>query len=197
MNVELREILATPRKIPRQFREEIAAILVYEFFSGKEYEIKDEKLFMGKFGVFFPIFLNLRNLKGWEEIKALARTNSMAGVFILRTLLDELFSLLDDYEKESKFSKKFSKNLEKIQKALKKLINETYAAWEKKELREMEMNSPWYERPDTWGKQQNGEDEQENKQENKQENNRKTIRKISRRTIRKQGNNQKDNRTIS
>ena len=171
LNVELREVLATPRKMPRQLREEIAGILIYEFFSGEEYEIKDEKLFMGKFGVFFPIFLSLRNLEGWNEIKALARTNSMAGVFILRTLLDELFSLLDDYENEPRFSKKFSKNLEKITKALRKLINETYAAWEKKELREMEMNSPWYERPDTWGKQQTEEYEQENKREDKQGNN--------------------------
>jgi len=171
LNDELREVLATPRKMPRQLREEIAGILIYEFFSDKEYEIKDEKLFMGKFGVFFPIFLSLRNLKGWNEIQALARTNSMAGVFILRTLLDELFSLLDDYESESRSSKKFSKNLEKIQKAFGKLINDTYVAWEKKELREMEMNFPWYEISDTWGKQQTEEDRRENKRENKQENN--------------------------
>ena len=68
----------------------------------------------------------------------------MAGVFILRTLLEELFSLLDDYEKiESEFSKKFPKNLEKILTALRKLINETYAVWEKKRLQEMEKNFQW------------------------------------------------------
>ena len=146
LNVELREILATPRKIPRQFREEIAAILVYEFFSGKEYEIKDEKLFMGKYGVFFPILLNLRNIRGWEDVKALARTNSIAGVFILKTLLNELFSLLDFYESELKSSRKFAQNMEKILKILGKLINDTYVTWERRERHEMEMNSPrWYE----------------------------------------------------
>ena len=51
LNSELREVLATPRKIPRQFREEIAEILIYELFSENGYEIKDEKLFMRKFGV--------------------------------------------------------------------------------------------------------------------------------------------------
>ena len=172
LNVELRDVLATPRKMPRLLREEIAGILIYEFFSDKEYEIKDEKLFMGKFGVFFPIFLSLRNLEGWNEIKALARTNSMAGVFILRTLLNELFSLLDAYEKELKSSKKFSQNMEKILKILGKLINDTHVAWEKRERRAMEMNSPrWYESPDTREKQQTGENDQENKQENKQKNN--------------------------
>lgn len=172
LNVELREVLATPRKMPRQLREEIAGILIYELFSGKEYEIKDEKLFMGKFGVFYPIFLNIRNLEGWTEIKTLAGTNSMAGVFILRTLLDELFSLLDDCEKiESEFSKKFPKNLEKTLTALKKLINETYAIWEKKRLQAweekglqgMKENSERQEKPDAaWEKQRTEEKDQEN-----------------------------------
>ncbi len=172
LNVELREVLATPRTMPRQLREEIAGILIYELFSGKEYEIKDEKLFMGKFGVFYPIFLNIRNLEGWTEIKTLAGTNSMAGVFILRTLLDELFSLLDDCEKiESEFSKKFPKNLEKTLTALKKLINETYAIWEKKRLQAweekglqgMKENSERQEKPDAaWEKQRTEEKDQEN-----------------------------------
>lgn len=170
LNVELREVLATPRKMPKQLREEIAGILIYEFFSDKEYEIKDEKLFMGKFGVFLPIFLSLRNLEGWNKIKALARTNSMAGVFILRTLLDELFSLLDVYEKELRSPKKFAQNMEKILKVLGKLINDTYVAWEKRERRAMEMSYPrWYESPDTWEKQQTGENDLKNKQENNQE----------------------------
>ncbi|MDQ1251885.1 MAG: hypothetical protein QG646_996 [Euryarchaeota archaeon] len=171
LNVELRELLAIPRKMPRPLREEIAGILIYELFSDGEYEIKDEKLFMGKFGVFFPIFLSLRSLKSWNEIKTLARTNSMAGVFIIRTLLEEIFSLLDVYENELRSPKKFSQNLEKILRVLGKLINDTYVTWEKKERREKEMNSPrWYESPDTWGKQQNGENEQEYKRENNQEN---------------------------
>jgi uncharacterized protein with von Willebrand factor type A (vWA) domain len=172
LTVELREVLATPRKMPRRLREEIAEILIYELFSGKEYEIKDEMLFMGKFGAFYPIFLNMRNLDGWTEIKTIAGTNSMAGVFILKTLLDELFSLLDDYEKiESEFSKKFPKNLEKTLAALKKLINETYSmwenrglqAWEKKELQGTKENSDWQEKPDAaWEKQRTEEKDQEN-----------------------------------
>jgi len=169
LNLELREVLATPRKIPRQFREEIAEILIYELFSGKEYEIKDEKLFMGKFGAFYPIFLNMRNLEGWIEIKTLARTNSMAGVFILRTLLDELFSLLGDCEKiECEFSKKFPKNLEKTLTVLKKLINETQAIREKKGLQEMEGNFQRQEKPNTsLEKPVNGENNREN-QENQE-----------------------------
>jgi len=178
LNVELREVLATPRKMPRQLREEIAGIFIYELFSGKEYEIKDEKLFMGKFGVFYPLFLNIRNLEGWTEIKTLAGTNSMAGVFILRSLLDELFSLLDDCEKiESEFSKKFPKNLEKTLTALKKLINETYAIWEKKRLQAweekglqgMKEKTERQEKPDAaWEKQRTEEKDQENNLKNQE-----------------------------
>ena len=171
LNVELREVLATPRKVPRQLREEIAGILIYEFFSGKEYEIKDDKLFMGKFGIFYPLFLNIRNMEGWTEIKALARTNSMAGVFILKTLLGELFSLLDEYEeKESEFSRKSPKNLEKALAALRRLINETYAVWEKKRFQKMEENFHWHEGLDTWGQQKIEENNQEKNHKNNQEN---------------------------
>ncbi len=144
LNFELRNILAIPRKTPRKLREGIAEILIYELFSENGYEIKDEKLFMRKFGVFYPIFLNMRSLEGWAEIKTLAAANNMAGIFILRTLLDEIFSLLDDFGKiEYEFSKKFPKNLEKTLTALKKLINETQAVWEKKRFQGMEKNFQW------------------------------------------------------
>jgi len=65
LNLELREVLATPRKMPRQVREEIAEVLLYELFSEEGYEIKDEKLFMSKFGAFYPIFLGLKDFRAW------------------------------------------------------------------------------------------------------------------------------------
>jgi uncharacterized protein with von Willebrand factor type A (vWA) domain len=163
LNIELREVLATPRRVPRQLREEIAEILIYELFSEKGYEIKDEKLFMGKFGAFYPILLSMRDFTVWAEIKALAGANSMAGVFILRTLLEELFTLLDDCEKiEPEFSKKFPKSLEKSLKALKDLISETKAVWEKNRLQRMEKNSQWRETQDTPQKQGTEKNSQEN-----------------------------------
>jgi uncharacterized protein with von Willebrand factor type A (vWA) domain len=146
LNTELREFLATPRKVPHRLREEIAEILIYELLSGKSYEIKDEKRFTEKFGVFYPIFLSMRNQQVWEEIKALAGENRMAGVFILRTLLEELFTLLDDYEKvEKDLLRKPQKGLEKALKALKELINETQILWERNRLEKTESlrNNEW------------------------------------------------------
>lgn len=141
LNLELREVLTTPRKIPRQVREEIAEVLIYELFSENGYEIKDEKLFMSKFGAFYPIFLGLKDFGVWAEIKTLAGTNNLAGIFILRALLEELFTLLDDYGKmESKFSKKFARNLEKSLKALRKLIDETQSTWERSRIKDIEKN---------------------------------------------------------
>lgn len=156
LNFDLREILAVPRKFPRPLREEIAEILIYELFSENEYEIKDEKLFMGKFGVFFPIFLNMRDLESWQELKTLSRTNGMAGVFILKNLLDELFSLLDNSKNmEFLFSRKYSKNFEKTFKALKRLIEGTQTAWEKKRIQETKQSFWWQQkagssREDQW-----------------------------------------------
>jgi uncharacterized protein with von Willebrand factor type A (vWA) domain len=162
LNVELREILATPRRIPRQVREEIAEILVYEVFSENGYEIKDEKLFMSKFGAFYPIFLGLRDFSIWTEIKDLAGTNTLAGVFILRTLLEELFTLLDDCGKiESDFSKKFTMNLEKNLKALKDLIDETQSVWERNRIRGVEKNFWPQETPEMSNRQATEESKQE------------------------------------
>lgn len=139
LNTELREFLATPRKVPHRIREEIAEILIYELLSGKGYEIKDEKRFTEKFGVFYPIFLSMRNQQVWEEIKVLAGENRMAGVVILRTLLEELFTLLEGYEKvEKDLLRKPQKGLEKALKALKELINETQILWERNRLEKTE-----------------------------------------------------------
>ncbi|MDY9924812.1 vWA domain-containing protein [Methanosarcina sp.] len=146
LNIELREFLATPRKVPHRLREEIAEVLIYELLSGKSYEIKDEKRFIGKFGAFYPVFLSMRNQQVWEEIKILAGANRMAGIFILRTLLEELFTLLEDYEKvEKELFRKSQKGLEKALKALKELINETQALWEKNRLERNESlrNYEW------------------------------------------------------
>lgn len=146
LNTELREFLAVPRKVPHRLREEITEILIYELLSGKDYEIKDEKRFMEKFGVFYPIFLSMRNQQVWEEIKVLAGTNRMAGIFILRTLLEELFTLLEDYEKvEKDLFKKSQKGLEKALKTLKELIDETQALWKKNRLERTESlrNYEW------------------------------------------------------
>lgn len=142
LNIELRDVLAAPRRrIPRQIREEIAEILVYELFSEDGYKIKDEKLFMSKFGAFYPILLGLRDFRVWSEIKALAGTNSLAGVFILRALLEELFTLLGDYGTiESKFSKKSAKTLEKSFNTLRNLIDETQTVWERNRITNVENN---------------------------------------------------------
>lgn len=162
LNLELREVLATPRRMPRRIREEIAEVLVYELFSEEGYEIKDEKLFMSKFGAFYPIFLGLKDFRIWAEMKALARANNLAGVFILRVLLEELFTLLDDYGKlESEFSKKFAKNLERSLKALRNLIDETQAVWEKNRIRHIEKNFRPQENPDLFSQNAGKESKQD------------------------------------
>ncbi|MDD4248754.1 MAG: VWA domain-containing protein [Methanosarcina sp.] len=164
LNIELREFLVTPRKVPYRLREEIAEVLIYELLSGKNYEIKDENRFMEKFGAFYPVFLSMRNQQVWEEIKILAGTNRMAGIFILKSLLEELFTLLGDYEKvEKDLFKKSHRGLEKTLKALKELISETQAVWERSRLERIE--SPKY--PD-WQRNTNGWQDRKRPDDNNQ-----------------------------
>ncbi len=137
LNTDLRGFLSTPRKIPRPLREDIAEVLVYEIFSGTDYEIKDEKRFMEKFGVFYPILLSMRNFRVWEELKTLAGSNRMAGVLVLKKLLEEIFTLIGEYEEiEEELTKGLQKNLEKALKTLKELIEETCSAWDKRKSRQ-------------------------------------------------------------
>ncbi|AKB80356.1 hypothetical protein MSHOH_3873 [Methanosarcina horonobensis HB-1 = JCM 15518] len=169
LNTELREFLATPRKVPHRLREEITEVLIYELLSGKDYEVKDEKCFMEKFGVFYPMFLSMRNQRVWEEIKILAGTNRMAGVFILRTLLEELFTLFEDYEKiEKDLFKKSQKGLERVLKALKELINETQALWERNRLERTESlrNYEWQENSNELCERKRAEEDNQSSQGN-------------------------------
>jgi uncharacterized protein with von Willebrand factor type A (vWA) domain len=169
LNTELREFLATPRKVPHRLREEIAEVFIYDLFSGKDYEIKDEKRFMEKFGVFYPIFLSVRNQQIWEEIKILAGTNRMAGIFILKSLLEELFTLLDDYEKvEQDLFKKSQRGLEKALKTLKELISETQTLWEKSRLGSAESlkNYEWERNLNEFQERKRAEDSNQSKQGN-------------------------------
>lgn len=166
LDTELREFLATPRKLPHILREEIAEVLIYELLSGKDYEIKDENRFIEKFGVFYPIFLSMKNQQVWEEMKILAGENRMAGVFILRTLLEELFTFLEDYEKlENDLLKKSRKELEKALKELKELINETRALWERNRLERTESLRNY-----EWGRNSKELQEKKRAEESKQNN---------------------------
>ncbi len=170
LNIELREFLVTPRKVPYRLREEIAEVLIYELLSGKDYEIKDENRFMEKFGVFYPVFLSMKNQQVWEEIKILAGTNRMAGIFILKSLLEELFTLLGDYEKvEKDLFKKSHQELEKTLKALKELISETRAVWESSRLERIESPkySDWQRNANEWQDRKRAEDNNQRAEDNK------------------------------
>jgi len=113
----------------------------------------------------------MRNQQVWEEIKILAGANRMAGVFILKSLLEELFTLLGDYDKvEQALFKKSQKGLEKSLKALKELISETQAIWERNRLERTEnpKHSDWQrnvnEFQDRKGEDENNQREDENNQ---------------------------------
>jgi len=170
LNIELREFMVTPRKVPYRLREEIAEVLIHELLSGKDYEIKDETRFMEKFGVFYPVFLSMRNQQVWEKIKILAGTNRMAGIFILKSLLEELFTLLGDYEKvEKDLFKKSHRGLEKTLKSLKELISETQAVWERSRLERIESlkYSDWQRNANGWQDRKRAEDNNQGAEDNK------------------------------
>lgn len=94
---DLNGIIAVPRTIPRRIREDIAEICASELLFGKHYDIRDSRRFIERFGVFYPLFLNLKWNSVWLELRKLAGKSPIAGVQALKILLEKTFDILDGF----------------------------------------------------------------------------------------------------
>lgn len=97
VRVELNNIIAVPRTIPRRIREDIAEMCASELLLGKHYDIRDPQRFIERFGVFYPIFLNLKRNSAWSDLRDLAGKSPAAGVQTLKIFLEKTFDILDRF----------------------------------------------------------------------------------------------------
>ena len=93
---EIREIIAMPRAIPRNVREEIAGILYREIVLGEDYEIRDIRRFIGRLGAFYLIFMSLKASEGWPRLKSMAGDGQLSHVILLRIILASVLDFLEN-----------------------------------------------------------------------------------------------------
>lgn len=94
---DLNNVISVPRTIPRRIREDIAEICASELLLGKQYEIRDPRRFIERFGVFYPIFLNLKRNSTWLDLRDLAGKSPAAGIQVLKVFLEKTFDILDRF----------------------------------------------------------------------------------------------------
>ena len=127
---EIRRIIATPRMIPREIREGIATILAQEIVLGQPYDIKDVRRFTERFGVFYLVFLGLKNSEEWRQLVKLAIKNENASVFALRSVLSRVLEIIDEFSKYApELQKGLDENMKMILEELQELIKDTIRLW--------------------------------------------------------------------
>jgi len=92
-------VVSIPRMIPRDIREEIAALIVTEIMDGESVQIKDSSKFVKRYGVFYPIIIHLRHSETWQLIKELSSESSEAAGPVLHSFLTKIFDMIDQFPK--------------------------------------------------------------------------------------------------
>lgn len=126
----LRKIVSIPRNIPRHIREDIAEIIFQELRMKKSYEIKDAKSFIREYGVFYPIFIKLKNTNAWEDIKQIAGKNETIAFMCLNQVLELVYDLIENFEdNNSKMQNNLNEDMQQIAKTFEDIVKETMDLW--------------------------------------------------------------------
>ncbi len=125
---ELRKTLAKPRRIPRVIREEITEVLALELLHG--FDIKDVRRFVSRYGAFYPIFSALKNTEKWASIKDIANRSEVASVIVLKSIVESVFNLLDDFPKlTTDLNATLDENTKRMLEEFARIIEETISLW--------------------------------------------------------------------
>lgn len=129
---ELRSTIAYPRVIPRSLREKIAEVIALEILFGQPYEIKDTERFIGIFGVFYPLFITLKNSEPWPKLQKISKRSRGAGIACLMLLLPLIYDIMErfssDQNRVSKTGllKELDAETEAILKEFEKILKKTF-----------------------------------------------------------------------
>ncbi|MDD4253953.1 MAG: VWA domain-containing protein [Methanofollis sp.] len=128
---DLNPIISVPRTIPRRVREDIAEIYVSELILGDHYEIRDARRFIERFGVFYPIYLNLKWNSAWSDLRKLAEKSPVAGIQALKVFLKKTFDIIDCFSQHSLHLKdSHDPSLQEALNELFRLLEQTQRIWE-------------------------------------------------------------------
>ena len=131
---DLNPIISVPRTIPRRVREDIAEICASELILGDHYEIRDTRRFIERFGVFYPIYLNLKWNSAWSDLRDLAEKSPVAGVQALKVLLKKVFDIIDSFSQYPlHLEDSTDSSLQEALDELSRIIEQTQRVWENPE----------------------------------------------------------------
>lgn len=128
---DLNSVISVPRTIPRRIREDIAEICASELLLGKHYDIRDSRRFIERFGVFYPIFLNLKRNSAWSDLRDLAGKSPVAGIQALKVFLEKTFDILDRFPHYApQLKDSVDQSLQDALNEFSGLFEQTQALWE-------------------------------------------------------------------
>jgi uncharacterized protein with von Willebrand factor type A (vWA) domain len=127
---EIHKLIAKPREIPRRMREEISEIVIRELLNVAPIEIKDLPKFVEKYGAFYSILSTIKNSPQWAEIKELAGKNKITAMLSAKTVIDQIFDLMENFLKYQKEMEDKTDNiLKKLLEEFSKIVEETLKLW--------------------------------------------------------------------
>jgi len=126
----IEDIVATPRKIPRHIREDLASIITKELIDGESIQIKDSKKFIQRYGVFYPLLLHLRHSDLWQSLKELAAESPEAAAPVTELFVTKIFDLIDQFPKiRAEIYNDLDKKMQDLLAQFEKLLEETNDQW--------------------------------------------------------------------
>ena len=90
---EIQKVLAAPRIIPRDIRNETAEILAEELLKG--YTVREHGAFIKRYGLLFSVLFALRSSDKWRSLRTMALRNSLMPVVILRMILPAVLDIME------------------------------------------------------------------------------------------------------
>ncbi|MCD1295712.1 hypothetical protein CUJ83_11955 [Methanocella sp. CWC-04] len=132
-NEEIREVLAVPRNIPRKIREEIAEIIFHEMILGDNYEIRDHRKFVERYGAFYLLFSTMKSSDEWPRIKDIAKSSDIAATYILRDIVEKILDILDETGLYLESMKKgLPENMSLLMAEFERIMEDTRKLWDRK-----------------------------------------------------------------
>lgn len=140
---DLNSVISVPRTIPRRIREDIAEICASELLFGKHYDIRDSRRFVERFGVFYPIFLNLKRNSAWSDLRDLAGKSPAAGIQALKVFLEKTFDILDRFPHYApQLKDSVDQSLQDVLNDFSELLEQTQEVWENPDPEEKYQDLP-------------------------------------------------------
>jgi len=128
----LDNVVSSPRKIPRDIREDLATMLIQELINGQSIQIKDSQKFIRQYGVFYPLLIHLRHSELWQSVKELAAESPEVAAPVTELLITKIFDLLDQFPRiHEEIYNNLDKEMQDLLDQFETLLENTHDQWDR------------------------------------------------------------------